>query len=867
MPTQEDIQSSSYAAKYNPLSTMRTYSYHHILLAARDTQTVNNLLRNTDMDVYLHPDQKGKGYRFSAQSSSPNSPHDYVVIINGMTDVQFAIDSVKLESFIIPEMSNNPNVARSSIAAGVTGSVSITEMYGARLIEVMSTAAKDIGVQLISMPFILKTVFVGHGYDGKPVVVSGVKPLYFMITNISCVFSNIGTQYSFDIAPLENGVGNEPAMATVGQANKFKTAGTVKDAITAFFGAIHRVQEGQRTKTTTGDASTVIEYDFEFVKPTNPLTQGYDSDMYKIDQLTSASRDGDSFYMEVPTGDTIPQGIERILQASSKVLEEMKTVRTEDGSYTPKWFPQIKSEVFYERDGRRRILYRIGKREVVVTPPMEDACSEKAGATNQERNNAILKLVDASKRSGDLLEFDYMFTGKNTEVLDFEMKADIGFLAPVNQVVQPLPVGQTSMTQGDTPVSTVQTKAPSNGTCAISPMPLPTNKFGTSLVASSTSQFRENIRQQSQFNTTEVKMQIRGNPRLFSGVLSTDPSDPNFGTSASDSSDSSWLPVPSLVKVNVFTPKIDPATGMPDPIRFGVLNKETGDRLTASFWYDGLFSVYQVNSTFEGGQFTQDLIMMSITPADGTPTSSTVDTSTTPGASPAGTPKAKDSRGTNTIQNQRRTTGVQKSLNGNQLKAITLNNYADAIRQMESGGSSNLGVVNSYGYLGLFQMGWGALVDSGMINRSPGKRPYSWKRVEFTWNGRLHTCASEQDFLTSEAAQYYAFTMFTKRMWGYVESVRGYIGTRVGGVLVTASGLLAAAHLGGHASIKQFLRSDGKVMVVDANNMPIVNYLIAAANKDVSAYGVPASFVQKTAGQPTGQYDWSLKPAIKLAGT
>lgn len=52
-----------------------------------------------------------------------------------------------------------------------------------------------------------------------------------------------------------------------------------------------------------------------------------------------------------------------------------------------------------------------------------------------------------------------------------------------------------------------------------------------------------------------------------------------------------------------------------------------------------------------------------------------------------------------------------------------------------------------------------------------------------------------------------------------------YIGTEINGVLITKSGLLAGAHLGGVGSIKHFIESDGQINNGDAYGTTISDYI------------------------------------------
>jgi hypothetical protein len=60
-----------------------------------------------------------------------------------------------------------------------------------------------------------------------------------------------------------------------------------------------------------------------------------------------------------------------------------------------------------------------------------------------------------------------------------------------------------------------------------------------------------------------------------------------------------------------------------------------------------------------------------------------------------------------------------------------------------------------------------------------------------------------------------------------------YVGDTIGGVLITKSGMLAAAHLGGAGSVQMYLLSNGRINNHDINNTSIKNYLAEFSGYDI----------------------------------
>ena len=123
--------------------------------------------------------------------------------------------------------------------------------------------------------------------------------------------------------------------------------------------------------------------------------------------------------------------------------------------------------------------------------------------------------------------------------------------------------------------------------------------------------------------------------------------------------------------------------------------------------------------------------------------------------------------------------------------------FLDAMGHRES--SNNYKAVNKYGYMGKYQFGRSTL-KTLKINVS---------RAEFINNPVLQ-----------EQAMHLLLKYNQKKLKRYIKKYDGKI---VNGILVTESGLLAAAHLGGAGSVKKWFRT-GKIRK-DGNGVKITSYM------------------------------------------
>ena len=132
-----------------------------------------------------------------------------------------------------------------------------------------------------------------------------------------------------------------------------------------------------------------------------------------------------------------------------------------------------------------------------------------------------------------------------------------------------------------------------------------------------------------------------------------------------------------------------------------------------------------------------------------------------------------------------------------ELKTNSHSDFLNAIGFKESG--NRYDIVNRFGYMGKYQFGKRTLRGLGFK-------------------------ISKEEFLNSpeiqEEAMYKLLQTNKKYLQKYINEYEGQI---VHGVLVTESGLLAAAHLGGAGSVKKWFRT-GKIRK-DGNGVKITTYM------------------------------------------
>ena len=134
--------------------------------------------------------------------------------------------------------------------------------------------------------------------------------------------------------------------------------------------------------------------------------------------------------------------------------------------------------------------------------------------------------------------------------------------------------------------------------------------------------------------------------------------------------------------------------------------------------------------------------------------------------------------------------------------------FKEAVAFKESRG--NYFTVNTLGYLGKYQFGAETLKLIGIYNPS-----------QFLSNPKLQ----EKAFLANAE----------RNKWILRKDIKRFDGKKINGLLVTESGILAAAHLAGPGSVKKFLRSSGNQNFSDAYGSTVRHYMKKFSGYDTSS--------------------------------
>lgn len=133
--------------------------------------------------------------------------------------------------------------------------------------------------------------------------------------------------------------------------------------------------------------------------------------------------------------------------------------------------------------------------------------------------------------------------------------------------------------------------------------------------------------------------------------------------------------------------------------------------------------------------------------------------------------------------------------------------FKEALAFKESGG--DYFSVNTFGYLGKYQFGKETLKMIGIKNAT-----------KFLKNPKLQ----ERAFIANAE----------RNKWILRRDIKNFVGKRINGIIITESGILAAAHLAGPGNVKKYLRSYGLNNFADGYGTTVHEYMKRFSGYDTS---------------------------------
>lgn len=556
----------------NVLHQYNSYSYHHFLLIAKDSEAADKL--TADSDIF-----------FKFVTGDEAMIDGVRVLVNPLKSVKYIIQELEMNNVV------DANLLKSDQTSLVTfsmGSMQILEPHGIDLFNDIYETYKAIGASATSgsAVWMIKTIFVGNKdvpHSGAVDYITNIRPMAITPVDIVAEYSEGGGKYDMQFVMQMSGAGlmrgtnsNAITLGTSFKLASTETEGaTMASALQTLENKINSEYELQykiNQASNGGVAQPKVKYKIN-------LADHWKDGKYKIKGSADQSDSGDSndVQFSAKTGERLDQTIGRIMSMCPEFERETVDDGTGMSYYSMIQTSQDVLEVTEENGYRTVEHFNILRKE-------------KSSKTWDQMS------------SSEYIEYNYLYTGKNVDVLSFDMKMNLGF-AFMETVI----ANANNSTLGQNPGSSHNQSAidpPLVGT--IETTPVRNSKMATdatslhSVEPQYSSMYQQLLKQHVAMETIAINITIAGDPQLFDDLvpsksaitqaLARDYSEQPATTE--QSSMSNWLTKPLLMKINVMMP--------------------TDDKFTSfkPFWYDGLYRVLEVKNIFAGGQFTQEMFLV-----------------------------------------------------------------------------------------------------------------------------------------------------------------------------------------------------------------------------------------------------------------
>jgi len=197
----------------NPLRAYRSYSYHWIMIATDNTnifdiadQPDSGLDPTSDPDFYVRP----VGNDRRAIKEGPKGTGPYSILIDGRVDTDFIIQEVEFGTTFVGATIDQ--VAPSDTTASMNtyasdGKLTIVEPRGCNFVNLLARLGDTnyLNVDVGSMYFLLKVIFIGQKDDGTVEQVTNIPPFGVVLTDFSGTVDENGTTYVIPFSNVYNG--------------------------------------------------------------------------------------------------------------------------------------------------------------------------------------------------------------------------------------------------------------------------------------------------------------------------------------------------------------------------------------------------------------------------------------------------------------------------------------------------------------------------------------------------------------------------------------------------------------------------------------------------------------------------------------
>lgn len=407
------------ARKPNPLDKYRSYAYHHILVMASSTEAIRPLADpkvTLDQDLAFYKDLK-----LGEPSGSENAPY-YLVC-----------DTRKTSYFSITDLSYTTSVSgagKHDFTSLIFGNISMkfVDSTGVGLINYLKfLASSKLKVSIHNAAFFLKTVFVGHTDAGTTEIVTQTG-IPMCLRDIKMYPNHLGSTLDVQFLPIPNGlaVQDDNYSKISDLPGVFSPTKKLKDAVKSLEDAVNKksrqwykelqirklnddVKNGGKGQSESPKSyGKLVQYMFTLPEAWDSFEvkgvyQNISESKYKKDGAREPTNTNGVYVgFNSTTETTITELINTLLRQSTEVQKLASNEKRDKGQLEAfEIHTQITSD-----DSTVTVHYDV----IGLALPKTE--------TSDTRETAdLFKITEENQAS-----YDYIFTGKNTDILSFELK-------------------------------------------------------------------------------------------------------------------------------------------------------------------------------------------------------------------------------------------------------------------------------------------------------------------------------------------------------------------------------------------------------------------------------------------------------------
>lgn len=688
----------------NPLDKYRSYSYHNILLVANNTESLR---------PFLSSDPALDAVAMTAIQSTKQG--EAIVVPGASSSAFLVLDSRRTSNFSIREFNYTtaPGVGTASQTHIYVGTLNmvIVDPDGINFINYLRYLVDEkLKSDFFGIHFVLKTIFVGHTFDDKTEVVT-TSAIPLMMHDLEFDVSYKEGIYNIKFVPLMQNVATMVKQyATVSNARSIQAEdGKLGTIIKSFENRLNESyrdwyqkcniaikKAGDADEKPVGKTGRLVQVMITIPKEwesfsvdanfDQTIERNFAAEKKKREDEAKKKQDDADQEREKQISDAVKAG-ESIDKAKSRIKRQIISFNPVMTVYDIladifKLCPDVnrlaaKQAVEDNKVKLFKTLSSITSNEEVIVVHFDCVEFEVPNVTLDKDKSSNFDKWFTTTSSGERmplnsLTFDYIFSGKNTDILDFSLKMQMGQLLLMNNSTK---MGTTShrlvnnqKSQADSPETLEKKNTVFVRENDPITFPAQTNDQRTNF-AFMPEKVNVDAQRQNQKARTEwlsavafmhgssslnVKMNIRGNPNLLNKyvvdtiqehvipenikLIDLLSDEKKFRENSVLGNDQAWMDkkqkyrealdkyfadnviaafkeqnpdesdingpkahtYPFFIKVNVFAP---------NTLDFGSTTR-TLDGTTGAytkFWYDGWYMVFQIDSKFSDGLFTQEL--------------------------------------------------------------------------------------------------------------------------------------------------------------------------------------------------------------------------------------------------------------------